>query len=280
MKKNIFLSLCALVICACLCSCNNEEKNARAFVSSLATAMQNKQAGEIAKLYPGSDRLPAFNAQLLLDEEAPLTKADDGTWTLQLADGARLVFTQAEDGTLSVKESFGLAKFDTDRVAFAKKTGWVSEGMSDAAVAERLADEGFITWISGNFISEAKKKASCKLTGTYGDEYWGGEWMSAKGIKVTITNKNDFDFPGSAYKVVCKDWYWGDPSQQGTSKTANGVDVPAGKSATIQVALSTTMESDSSQKLSFNDEALLPLVFAHYTPNGNEYKEYLESKKN
>lgn len=278
MKKLFSIALTTIIAFVTFTSCNKEDNSAKEFLATLSQTLSSGKADSIAMLYPGAEKFETFNSRLLVGDSVKIEIQEDGTYKVAMSDRASLVMQRDETGKYMVKESKGLFNFDSKRVEFAKKTGWIESTMNDVKVAEQFADTLFVEWLGREFVANVKKNLSVKLTGTYGDDKYMGEWVSAEGIVVTVTNNNDFLIPGACYKVHCKDWYWGDPSMS-SSRTNNGQDVAAHGKVTMRVALSTNMESENSQKLEFVDSEIFKLLAEHYVPKGTEYKDYLNSKK-
>ena len=104
-------------------------------------------------------------------------------------------------------------------------------------------------------------------------------WVSAKGAVITVYNNSEVEIPGNAYSVTYRTWYWGAPKNQKQSESVAGITIPAGGKAVLKTSrLGPTMEDDHDVLLNIREGALTGLFMASFTPTGNEYQEYLNTK--
>ncbi len=277
MKKTI-LSIVVLLSLLFLTSCD-KNKEVKQFATDFAAAVQSGNKSEITKMYPGA--ASADSLVFTFDaEKAEIEELESGGWKVVLGEGKDIFIVKNEaDGTLSIKDSHGVFFIPDSKKDFALKTGWIEKGMSDIQILERFLDTGFEASLIEKYISDIKKSLSAKITGSWGDDYYGGTWISAAGIIITLVNKSTSDIPASAYDVIYRTWYWGDPSNK-LKEIIKGKDVPAGKSITLKTSkLGANMESDNDLILDFHPDTLQATFYKNYLPTGSEYKEYLSSKK-
>lgn len=268
-----------LVLALLLFSACNNYADVKQFMAELSAAIEKNDTAAIKKMYP--DAAKADSLVFTFDaEKAEIEELESGGWKVVLGEGKDIFIVKNEtDGTLSIKDSHGVFFIPDSKKDFALKTGWIEKGMSDIQILERFLDTGFEASLIEKYISDIKKSLSAKISGSWGDDYYGGTWISAAGIIITLVNKSTSDIPASAYDVIYRTWYWGDPSNK-LKEIIKGKDVPAGKSITLKTSkLGANMESDNDLILDFHPDTLQATFYKNYLPTGSEYKEYLSSKK-
>lgn len=108
-----------------------------------------------------------------------------GQYDITLAQGITLKANRADDGTITVTESKGLFAFPADKMDIAKKTGMWEATLTDAQLAERMADNDFFSYIKKN--SNADFSNIIKISKGNGG--------------YTLTNQTDIPISGSDYKI-------------------------------------------------------------------------------
>lgn len=273
-KKNLLIVFAIISSCL-LASCTDAKKE---FIKNLSDAMEHGQKDSIAMMYPDAAKCEAFRYELLRVENLQIEEDEKtGEFKVLLDAGKSMVVKTENDGTMKVKESFGLFKFDEKDLDFAKKTGQVEEGMNDKTTLERLSDTGFNEWLSKSFVENIKNSLKASISGTYGDDYYEGEWLSCEGTLVTVKNTSEYNIPASAYVTISRNWYWGDPSSKNRIKN-DSKDIPAKGSVTLRSRSEANTETDNDVLLEVNEEELINLFHETFTPHGNEYQEYLGTK--
>ena len=194
-----------------------------------------------------------------------------GQFDLTLAEGIILKINRSEDGNISVTESKGLFAFPTDKVDIAKKTGMWDDNLSDAQLNERMKDEEFFAYL--NEIKTVKTSDILKISqknfyieiGPVGDQ--------------KVINLTDKTIEGSEYSVVMKRASSFLP--EGIDKVWTTVELgktipPHGSVKYDIIESSHSLAEINSIKWNLTPEQLQE-KFAPFT--GNEYQEYLNSKK-
>lgn len=275
--------LLGLLSCVAFTSCNGEDKKARAFVDHFTEMVISGNSDSIAAVYPAAEKVMKkagncnIRTKFLESRNVKVKDLGDGQWRATIGDSVKVNFTEGkEEGTFIVKESFGLIDYGTERMNFARATGWIESSMSDVKIGRRLCETEFIEWISGDFLENLKKNIHLAKTGTFGDERDGGTWICSDGIIMTITNYNDFAIPSDSYELVCSDWCRALP-QDTSMVSVPGQDIPAHGKSVQRIEILTTMESASTQEIRYDDSALIGILFANYKAKGNEYKEFKRS---
>ena len=273
MKNLSIINMLFLVVLMCLSSCEND-KAVKEFVTRYATAAANGDTATVRKIYPDAAKAVSFNTALIADS---LTVTDqDSIVLVGLGNGVDMKIRRGAGDAMTIVESHGLFAYPDNTLAFAKKTGQWKEGLTDAQQAERMADQGLVDYLFQSFNEQVKTGLSIIRTGTYGDDYYQGEWVSSEGATFTVKNNTPFDVPGSAYHIIYKSGYWGGGSM--SSEMVAGKNVKAGETVELRTTrLGPNMESDTSHQLvvrGFTKDEFL----ANFQPTGKEFDEYLERK--
>lgn len=270
MKNFKFISLLFLTL-MCLSSCDNDKK-VREFVTQYVTAVANGDQPTIANLYPDAAKAEALTTSLSVD--SMVVTNQDSLILVDFGSGVDMKIRTGADGKMTIVESHGLFTYPANVMDFAKKTGQWKEGLNDAQQAERMADQGLVDYLYQTFNDKIKSGLRIVKTGTWGDDYYEGEWMSAAGATFTIKNSTPFDIPGNAYQVVYKSGYWGGGGM--SSEVVAGKTVKAGQTVTLRTSrLGPNMESEDTQQLivkGFSKDEFL----ANFEPTGTEFDEYLQ----
>lgn len=272
MKKLFILVPMLALMLFTSCDKNAEVKQ---FITDLSAAIDAKDKAAIAKMYPDAAKAELqtlkFNADSI--EIAETDKPEVLNITLG---NVKLVVEKAEDGTFTVKSSQGLFALPKEKVDFAKKTGMWEEGMDDAALAERLKDEDFQKYLVDKFIEYVAKHFKVSNTrivkeGQFAlDEYiWG----------ITVANNTDFKIDAADYKIYVKTGYIypGMNTEDYSTSTHQGQEIQPGGTITVN---ETTTGHGWVEK-AYIDKTINDQEFfnKYFKATGNEYKEYIESKK-
>lgn len=270
-------------ICACLAGCTalltvscSGDSKIKAFAEEFATAVASGDRAAITRMYPDAEKAEsltvAYNADSLIissDESQKQT-------TLTLGKGIDLLVSEKADGEYVIQSSHGIFAYPAAELAFAKKTGQWKEGLPDAEQAKRMADKGLADYLFEEFNIKLKQALSIANTGTWGDDYFEGEWVSSRGAVFQVKNSSTTDIPGSAWSIIYKEGYWGGGKMD--TEEVKGIDVKAGETVTVKTQrLGSSLESETSQRL--NIKGLTKDEFmAAFQPKGNEYEEYVKHR--
>lgn len=228
--------------------------------------------------YPDISQAEALVA--LNSDTVMVSEITPGQYDVTLAPGVSLKVNRTDNGTITVTESSGLFSFPKDKLDTAEKTGMIKADMSDAEKQKLLNDNEYFNWL--------KKKASAKsgyaVSVTPGKlnkkNYSGAEGWNAS-MTLTVKNSSDKSISGSDYSITykCKEWDGGseDPYLITSTLHAKGVDISPNGSAQINIS-----RGDADK---FYDFKVVPAkgredaLKNDATTGGNEYQEYLNSKK-
>ena len=275
--KTKSLSFACLAGCIALLSlsCTSEDKDkdkVKTFAEEFASAVSKGDSAAISKMYPGAVSADSLTFDFIADSVVISTDDAQHLTTLSFPNGVDLVLSEEGEGQYVIQSSHGIFAYPSDVLSFAKKTGQWKEGLSDVEQAARMADQGLVDYLYEQFTAQLKNGLSIIKTGTYGDDYYEGEWVSSKGATFTIKNNSSIDIPGSAYQVIYKEGYWGGGSM--VTETVPGQDVSAGGTVTLRTSkLGSSMESDVSQRLEVKGISKEDFL-KDFHPKGNEFEEY------
>lgn len=199
--------------------------------------------------------------------------AEPGEYDLTLTEGVVLKVTRQEDGGINVKESKGLFAFPEDKVDIAKKTGMWDDSLNDSQLADRMKDDDFFQFISSRSNINPKDIISVgKLVVT--KDWPGIEMESGRGYYL-FTNKTDMPIAATDYVVLMA----GENAYSGErwNYTKPGLNLEPKGTAKLSVEFRPRADpSVKGIKFNISDEELK----AKFAPlKGNEYQEYLDSKK-
>ena len=273
MKKVLFAFLPIIMLCACGGNNNtnredqkvNLEEEVRNYGKYFVEKLNANQLDSLKTSYPdisNADSIIPFKSDSIM-----VVETTPGHYTLTLAEGITLKLDRSEDGKITVSESKGLFAFPEDKVEVAKKTGIWDDKFSDAQLNERMKDEGFFQYIQ----NQIKKKTS-NILSVKGDAELGV-------FNQYIVNNTDQQISGSDYVILKEEcWRLDGGDYEHTNYTVPGRNIPPHGQIKIEgyVAPMGNSESVVGVRMKLTPEQLQE-KFASYT--GNEYQEYLDSKK-
>ena len=273
MKKWIFASMVGCVGLL-MASCSGDSK-IKAFAEEFATAVANGDRATITRMYPDAEKADSLAVTFNADSVVITKDEAQKQTTITLSKGVDLVVSENADGELVIQSSHGVFAYPAAEMAFAKKTGQWKEGLTDAELAERMADKGLADYLFEEFNNKLKSALSIANTGTWGDDYYEGEWVSSKGAVFDVKNSSSMDIPGSAWNIIYKEGYWGGGEM--ATEEVPGVDVKAGETVTVKTKeLGSSMESETGQRLNIKGFTKEEFMTA-FIPTGNEYDEYVKN---
>lgn len=213
---------------------------------------------------------------LLADSLTPL-KSDTilvvetvpGKYELTLAEGVLIKLVRTDDGNITVEESRGLFAFPDDKVKIARKTGMWDNKLNDAELNKRMKDKDFFDYIAKNKTVNPKNIITIgKRIVDYEDPNLG-----TTDNHLILTNNTDIPISGADYKIP---YHWEVWEDQGND-AYDGKDLPP--HGTARINWSEGAEGDREFKaIKWNlTPKQLQEKFGAFT--GNEYQEYLDSKK-
>lgn len=259
--KALFSSALVLCLALMMTACSGKDSDVKEFVLKLSSCMVHEQMDSLRAMYPGVPDGLEFNVPALLSDTIEIENQDGDLVNVKLPNVSLVLQIDGAGGYI-VKESRGLLTFGADRLRIARGTGWVTDDLSDLAIAERFQDTEFEAWLPKKFVEEVRSRV--KVGVTRKDSYNGyifDVWDVA-----TVTNDNDFPLPAGSYSVSF------------LGGTRSGGEIAPHSSVTITQSLNGGLGYPYAN-LNLNESALQPLFEQHFQPTGGEYQEYLQSKQ-
>ena len=279
MKKinSVFLFSLTVAGCLIMASCGGKsvspEDEVRNYSKYFIDKISENKTDSLEDSYPdilkADSIVPIESDSILVVEKTP------GQYVVTLTEGVTLLVERSKNGDIWVSESKGLFTFPSDKMELAKKTGMWDDNLNDVQLNERMRDEDFFKYLNERSKSLVKSIISVdrKPHITKYADYWYEEWRGY----YNLSNNTDYPIKGSDYSVIEK-WEW-----EAQGRYDHGTNYNPGKDiaphSTIKYPVGGSGRSNSKivgVKMKIPQEELVAR-FAPFT--GNEYHEYLDSKK-
>lgn len=234
--------------------------------------MVNQDAIDSLKItYP--DLLKSDSIVKIVSDSVYVTETTPGNYDVRLAEVIKLNVSRSEDGRIIVIESTGLFAYPDDKLDLAKKTGLYTDSLNDVQLGERMKDDDFF-----KYLTDKSNKATSKIL-TIGKVNFMGD-----GGYQSVINNTDQPIKGSDYTVVYIEeirpsFVEAEEGYRGSVEytTAKGKDIPAHGRVNYEIEVGNHWDK-TLHKINLKiPKEELARRFAPYT--GNEYQEYLNSKK-
>lgn len=261
------------MLTACNGSSSDPNADIKEFANRFGNYVTNHQTDSVRAFYADAEKADSL-ALLFIADSIKVTETETpGTFVVKYSDAADITLTKSENGKKTVISSHGLFVFPTNAMEFAQATGQWEAGLSDAELADRMADKNFKPWLIKKHIKTSAQKfkvvGSPKVISTTGQAMF--EMVVIVGA--TVQSQSDQPISGSDYKVHFR----GEDLRGGGSFTwtANGKDVPPHGSVTITSQSSPYAEVKSAYvNTTLSEEAHFNKYFK---ATGGEWKEYQEA---
>ena len=251
----------------------DETAEVTAFANDLAGKLSAGQLDSLKAAYPALAGAGAI-VPLKGDSVTVVAASTPGQYDVTLAPGVTMSITRAADGSMTVNETRGLFSFPADRKEIAKKTGMWDDSLNDAQMAERMNDDAFFKKMNKQSSANTKNLISVgKMVIT---KEWPGIEVEPGYGYFPLTNNSDIAIKGSDYNVVIKasNVYSG----ESWTYTESGIDLAPKGSGRINVEFVPRCNPEkASIKFKVSEKDLMSRTAPAFT--GNEYQEYLNSKK-
>ena len=277
-KKSILINvLSGLFVVSCG---PKPEEQVKEFAVKFGDSVNTSQKDSIQKYYPDFQLTDSLNNVPLGD--ITVEPGENPEDFLVKYSPETYMIIKNDKGQIQVLESKGLLAFPADKVDIAKKTGMWDDSILDVELAIRMDDEDFFDFISKktNFNPDKILIVGKKFIET-GEEDNGRRW-DRHGY-YTITNNTSQTIKSTDYNMNFRDdTYAGDELDESKKYSEPGKEIAP--NGTIRI------ESNKFMVATWNgDEHHLVGVTILLTPeeiqerfvsfSGNEYQEYLDSKK-
>lgn len=270
MKKIILFASAALLLVACSKNSNDE---VREFAVDFAKKVSKNQLDSVRIMYPDAANCDSLALSFMEDNIKATETETKGTFTVDFGSGANATIVRSEDGKMVITSSHGLFAYPADFMDFAQKTGQYDPKLTDVENGARMADKGFKPYLIKKHIHNAAKKL--KVVGKPQVISQKGEFAMEIEIVcgVTVQSTSDQFISGDDYKVHFSGTWRGEPIKW----TEDGKDVPPNSSVTVTTTIGAYNDiSRAYVNTTLSEEAHFNKYFQ---PTGNEYEEYLSSKK-
>lgn len=278
MKKTLTLSaLCVVVTLATSCGGKSEADQVKDFALDFATKVSQNQVDSIRALYADAAKIDSFAVAFVPDSVSVSVAETETPGTYKVSLGtADFTVKRADDGTMSVTGSHGLAAYPADALDFAKKTGQWKDGLSDAEQAVRMADKDFRPYVEASFPKAFAKMLMVKGKLRVVKGLNGPAVMAVGTMGANVVSTCDKPIDGSDYEVVFKGQYI-DFAITPTTVREPGKDIAPKGSVLITTEFMERLDLQSAYvNVKISNDALFNKYF---TATGNEYDEYLKSKQ-
>lgn len=273
MKKTFLFSCIALGMMAASCGVENAptpEDEVRDYAKFFVEKISLNQLDSLKASYPDimdADSIVALQSDTIMVEET-----SPGQFSVALTPETTIKVSRSEDGSISVVESRGLFAFPEGKMEMAKKTGMWNDSISDKDFSARIKDDEFFKYMN----DKAKKSTSnlisvSKFHLTKEPEFG----MDTGAGYYTLTNNTDVEIKSSDYVISM--YYEGFYGLGNHREDEPGKDLPPHGTAKYSIEFTPkVIPSCKGIKFTLSDEELA----ARFAPlTGNEYQEYLDSKK-
>lgn len=267
----IFISISIITGSTFLTSCragsqSSPEEEVRNYGKYFVEKITTNQLDSLTTSYPDisyADSIVPFKSDTIM-----VVETTPGHYTLTLAEGITLKLDRSEDGKITVAESKGLFAYPADKIEIAKKTSMWDDKLSDAQLNERMKDDEFFKWVEKKTAAPSKILSLGKY---YADPPTGGSSYSGD---QTIVNNTSVPVEGCDYVVI----YHCAESDGEWRESRPGKPIPANGSVRFKQgghgAYGNWIEG---VKMKLSSKEIQEKFSKSLT--GNEYQEYLDSKK-
>lgn len=273
MKKLFYFTIFSLILIINACGGDNKH-NIKSFADKFAGYVNAGQIDSIKIVYPSVN----FDSITPFPTDSFQITETNGIYKVEFEKGKWIEVKTENNGNLIVENSKGIAAFPTDKYEIAIKTGMLNDSIADVRAWELLNDSTYFSWLKDNLQKKFQEELIITVVNKPGRML--GEGNYEINHIITVKNNTDYDLSGKDYEITSKGEGNNDSGIGGTfkiNKGIPGIDVKAGQTATK------SSSSRGSTHLK-NAKAILKIpineyINNYYKPNGNEYQQYLDSKK-
>ncbi|MCH5223259.1 MAG: hypothetical protein J1E82_04395 [Muribaculaceae bacterium] len=268
MKKLLLAFLPLMILCACGGKKISPEEEVRNYGKYFVEKLNANQLDSLKATYP--DLTKADSIVPVLSDTIMVTETAPGQYDVTLAEGVKLKATRSEDGNISVAESKGLFAFPANKVDIAKKTGMWDDNLNDVQLNERMKDEDFF-----NHINKTKNRSNIITWGNIHVTKFPPDGLSTGYGYYILTNHTNVPIKGSDYEVLAREV---NERFGAYSETLKGINLAPNGTGKLNISFSGHTEAYALKSIKWKiPESELMARFTTFT--GNEYQEYLDSKK-
>ena len=279
--KKIFSFCFVIILLVTMASCGPKpEEQVKDFAVKFGDFVNTSQKDSIQKYYPDFELTDSL-ATVPVGNITVTPQETEGVYLIEYSPESTMIVSMSQNGKIIVDKSKGILAFLPDKIDLAKKTGMWDDSLSDSELAERMNDEEFLNFISKkiNFNPNKILTVGKNFNHTYREED-----MPVDYGYYTITNNTNDTIYASDYKMNFKDEYSYCEEENNEIKKYNEPGKEIAPNSTIKIESSRIIYQCRSEE----DHHLVGVTilltpeeiqkrFASFS--GNEYQEYLDSKK-
>lgn len=286
MKKLVFLFL-STTIMVVLISCNSQTAEVKRLITQFAEAVNNNDSTAICSMYPlaGACDSILFSIQ---GADINVEKGDTVGVFIAKVNDKELSVKVDEDGTMAIVDSRNVLSYGKKKKEFALASGWIEDGMSDAQMAERFADNGFIEYLGSSLIKELNNNVRVQDWEYSMNPMEMSARMIEGSLKTTplqfvVVNNTPYDIEAEDYVIEAEISYLRVAGVDNQKKEVKGETLGANSTIKVKYNLQPVYDDPNlfedvvSSKIVLNiseEEALQK----YFIPKGGEYKTYLYTK--
>ena len=243
----------------------------RMFVVDVATKVSKNQKDSVVMLYSDAAKADSLALTFVADS-VKVEEIDSVTFSADFGKGKSLCIKKDAQGKLTVAQSKGLFIYPEKDLDFAKKTGMWTDSLTDVQFAERMATMNeFRKFLKKTFVAPKPlviKKG--KYTDNSDSFTCAADFIRKQ--QLIVTNTSNHKASGHDYKLEIT---YKNPDGV-ISESMSGRDLAPGAS-TIYDATSDLYHKVSSYRIKYTNNNSLSFE-KNFTPKGDEYQKYLNSK--
>ena len=281
MKKCLFV---VLMLSLMLVSCGDKtQEQVRDFAIDFAQKVSKNQVDSLKEIYPEGTLFDSLALTVVTDSIIVKESGKENEFVVSLGNGSDITVVKDSEGKMKVTSSHGLLAFDKETMDFAKKTGQWKEGLTDGELAKRMSVKDFESYLVGNFEKEFVKRIS--ITHKVPDDNFDSSERESIYI---VKNNSSKQIDGSDYQLIIpffEESFLFDPNPKRWKETRKGKTIPPNGKVTFTEHIVTErgdftrtgpVFSGHRIELTLKGKALFN---KYYESKGDEYEEYLSSKK-
>ena len=250
----------------------------RMFVVDVATKVSKNQKDSVVMLYSDAAKADSLALTFVADS-VKVEEIDSVTFSADFGKGKSLCIKKDAQGKLTVAQSIGLFIYPEKDLDFAKKTGMWTDSLTDVQFAERMATMNeFRNYLIKNYkvINPLVIKKGSIESHYSADNCTYQNYAYENFI---VTNTSQMPISANEYKVL---FTYTDPRTEGTElggyeiQTKKGQDIAPGASVTYKMTTDPYGQIRR-YKIAYTTNRTLSFE-KNFTPKGDEYQKYLNSK--
>ena len=268
--KKLLLALSAILLTACS---KDTTEAVRQFAADFAIKVSKNQKDSLLSVWPDVAKADSLVLSFVEDSIKIEPNAKGDSILIRYTPDVWVRVLKDANDSIRIVSSKGLFAYPAEQMEFAQRTGQYDHKLTDLENAVRMADEGFKPYLIKKHMKDAAKKLKVVGKPTLISSKGEFSYEIINVFGVTVQSTSDQPISGADYKVYFKGDYRGQP----WNWNVKGIDVAPNSSVTITTEVTmwnyperAYVNTTLSEEAHFNK---------YFKPTGNEYDEYLVSKK-